>query len=705
MVSNAGIPKLIVFAGSPLSGKSTLSKAISEDYSDSVLLEMDQTRLNELPDSEHNKADRNVAYRLTHFCADKALRKGKSTIILVATYAPPEHRRAVVELAKKWSVGIYLVECRVSPEDAVDRFWRRPVDHAGSDLTATRVRELASELPLYGGGCVVDTSKYETRECLALIRNYLNQNSPLAVPMDWVKAALETQKSVSPSQQTPAEAKISPVSRRTALVRTITYIIPFAFAGGLFAYGAFCLILAYLSESNDLFVSSSAYITAALFIFAIPPVYYFLEKPLKESLGILRLGKRPKYGPIREVRRSDRELYRDYQERTKSKSGFLINGLPIYFSIRPQLRESFDVIVYPPVKEDKNECEHFQETLRSEAAKWGFDWMAYRRWRIREKSSEYFGAEVWKHVIRATHLTSPENGVVRMEGSVAEYADYLVSEQSVNVEVPGQLPYMREFFEGAEWWSKEVDLDSLQAASRRYSMIISVTALIKTIDDFLVFQRRSAQVQSGLWGLTASASGLVEWEDVRGRTLVHEGFVPRRRNAEVQFSLRNSLFREIREELGLLEQDFKPNSRPFIAAGLNLKYGRDLNFYAYLECTLDRDRLCRVFNEGRKRNFLHLAGRDRWEISHLIFMPLQWLKNDSSESVSKRQYVLKDARHARGIVKALRVYEGWESPKLEHVRANRSIGEHNYDRSLSIYKRVGKKRKRTKNGENAWAVE
>jgi predicted kinase len=662
---------LLVFAGPPLSGKSALAKKIKKDYRDSVsaLFEMDEIRKEILPNSDHNKADRNVAYQVMHFRADEALRKGKSTIILVATYAPPEHRQAVVELAKKRHAEIYLVQCHVSPEDAVYRFlFERPPNHAGRDLTVTRVRELASEWEFYGGGCIADTTKYGKEDCTTLIQNYLKQDSPLSDPKDWVRAAQEERerkreknKPILPLQETPIELKISPISRRDARVRLLLYTIIFLGASGLYGAGIVSLWF-------HLFPQTSAFIAAALFIFAVPPVYVIIKQPFKESHGILQLGKKPRYESIRGINRSNRELCRDYKERTISNAGFLpaLDGFPVYFLILPKQKESFDVVVNLPIKD---ESERYQEALRREAANWTqpFDWDGYKKWRIGEKSAEYFGGEVSTKNLRATNLTNLANDVV-VEGAVIEYADYLVAEQSVSLEVPGQLPYMREFFEGCDWWSKNVNLDSVQAASQRYSMMISINVLIKTKDDFLVFQRRSPQVQSAPWGLTSSTAGMVELADVKDRILVHQGIIPQRRRAKDRLgrtSLRNSLFREIREELGLLEGDFKPNPKPFIAAALNLKYGRDLNFYAYLECKLSRDEVSKVFNKGsraRKRNFFYSAGRDRWEVSHLVFMPVQWLRDDSDESVSKRECLLKDARHTHGIVEALRVYEGWGSP-------------------------------------------
>lgn len=669
------IPKLVVFAGPPRSGKTTLSQAIAQEYQEkgkgSICIEMDDMRLANLPDSEHNKADRNIAYRLVHSKADEELHN-KSLVILVASYAN-EHIQAVVELAKKWSVRIYLIECRVSPEEAVNRFRHLDPDKtAGLDLTETRVRELAIEFPFYGGGCVVDTSKDDKEKCLATIRNYLDHGSPLWSPDEWVRAAQRDQeKPVTQPQQIPIEVKLSPVSQRNALFKLVAYIIPFAFAGILWVIGFYDLVLALLMKSDILFTEATAYVTAGLFFFAVPPVFPILAKPLKESFGVLRQtiagsSKLPKYGPIKEVYRSNRKLYRDYQERMvnneKPSQGFLLPGIPVYFLIKPESGKKFDVVVTPSNKDHKKEYENFQEDLHEEAATSGFDWEGYRSWRLHEKASQYFGSKIWKKYLRAIDITDDINlhSKVKIDGTITKYADYLVAEQSVTLEVPGQLPYMREFFEGTDWWSKKVKLDSLEETSKRYSMIVNLTTLIETKDKYFIFQRRSGQVQSGQGGLTASAAGGVEWGDVNGRRLVREGLIPRYRRKEDRCSLRNTLFREIREELGLLEKDFEEDGKPFIASTLNLRFGRDVSFYALLKCNKSSEDVSKIFNKGRKRDFFRSAGGDRWEAAHLIFIPEKWLEGNDPESKSRRSQFLGEARHANGIVKALRVFNDWE---------------------------------------------
>lgn len=665
--------KLVVFAGPPLSGKTYLSALTASHYGLEPLA-MDEERKNNLPDSEHTKADRNQAYRLMVSKANQRFLSGDLMVILDATFAPAEHRRAVTELAKKWQARIYLVECQVSPEVAVDRFRQRESNHAGIDLTETRVRELADEISAYAGGLVVDTDKQKDADSIASIIGYIDTRLPLWSPDDWVESAKEDQerreraerketaRGVRARDQTP-EIRISPISRRTAKLRIVGYSIIVTPAVALYIYG---FILLYW----NLVTQATAYLTAGFFVGAIVPVYYLVEKPIRKSIGILQLGKQPRYGAIKWVSRSNRQLYKDYHERTASipglPEGFLIDGLPLYFVIPPKLGISFDVVVKPAYRMTglerlkgflgtnfQTKCERqCQEQLGRDAAEWGFDWNGYRNWRIREMSSEYFGGQVWEKRVGAASLDTKrkQDGVVEVGGTITSYADYLVAEQSANLEVSGQLPYMREFFEGADWISRNVNLDFLEGgthSSQRYSMSVSVTALIQTKDNFFIFQRKSPQVQTGAWGLAASTAGGAKWKDVVDRT----------GNGR---SLKNALYREIQEELGLLEKHFNPDETRFIAAAFNLKYGRDLNFYALLRSTLTREQILDIFNRGSTWNSLSSQGQDRWEVANLVFVPLQWLKEENLESFSRMKDILGDARHGRGVIRSLRTYNGWK---------------------------------------------
>jgi hypothetical protein len=67
-----------------------------------------------------------------------------------------------------------LIECRVSPETAVERLRARGIpDPSRPDLTEERVARLNREYRYTGEGLLLDTGQLSVEECLARIEQYL----------------------------------------------------------------------------------------------------------------------------------------------------------------------------------------------------------------------------------------------------------------------------------------------------------------------------------------------------------------------------------------------------------------------------------------------------------------------------------------------------------------------------------------------------
>ncbi len=158
---------LIVFAGPPCSGKTTLAVEIARRRS-FPHLSMDATRRILLPDAEHTRADRIVAYRGMHFAAGLLLAAGQG-VVLDGPYQQPEDREGLARLGVR-----KLIECRVSPDLAAARLIARgwPDPHR-PDLTPDLVRRLAAAYPYQATGLILDTAELGTPECLARIEDFL----------------------------------------------------------------------------------------------------------------------------------------------------------------------------------------------------------------------------------------------------------------------------------------------------------------------------------------------------------------------------------------------------------------------------------------------------------------------------------------------------------------------------------------------------
>jgi 8-oxo-dGTP pyrophosphatase MutT (NUDIX family) len=159
--------------------------------------------------------------------------------------------------------------------------------------------------------------------------------------------------------------------------------------------------------------------------------------------------------------------------------------------------------------------------------------------------------------------------------------------------------------------------------------------LVLSEDGFLILQRRSNRVLSGAGGLAASASGFTKWKNDFQRQYISDGV-----------SLRFAATRELEEEIGISEFDLYPESRPFLGAAFNLRYGRDLNFYACFRTK------CRIDQVSRKLK----DAKDAWELSSLVPVPLTAVKNDGTlDGCGFEAMTLQCNRHLRGALLSLAV--------------------------------------------------
>lgn len=157
-----------MFAGPPCSGKSALAAQLALRMGIPHLA-MDAVRQRILPGAAHTRADRRVAYRAMHLAAEAVLQAG-GAIILDAPYGHAEDRQ---DLDRAGAGHIKLIECRVSPEIAVQRFHARGPDGIRLDLTAEIVERSARQYPYSGTGLTLDTGVLSPNECLERIQAFL----------------------------------------------------------------------------------------------------------------------------------------------------------------------------------------------------------------------------------------------------------------------------------------------------------------------------------------------------------------------------------------------------------------------------------------------------------------------------------------------------------------------------------------------------
>ena len=142
---------------------------------------MDSIRARILPDAAHTRGDRQVAYRAMHLTARTVIGLGFDCIVN-ASYS---HRLDREEL-ERIGVPVFLIECHVTPEVAVERSARRRHAHPGFDLSEERIRELVAAFPFSGLGLSID-SREPIDACLAAIKHYLAEANPVRAG-DWSNA-------------------------------------------------------------------------------------------------------------------------------------------------------------------------------------------------------------------------------------------------------------------------------------------------------------------------------------------------------------------------------------------------------------------------------------------------------------------------------------------------------------------------------------
>ncbi len=161
--------RLIVFSGPPCSGKSTVGRLLAARHS-LEHFEMDWFRVRLLPDSLHTRADRAVAYRAMHVCAELLLKRGE-TVIVNAGYSHDPERAEARSIAAALGAARYWVEFTVPAEVAVARNEARRSSHPGLDLTPEHVRELVDSFPYTRQGLTIDSLLSEAG-CAAAIERY-----------------------------------------------------------------------------------------------------------------------------------------------------------------------------------------------------------------------------------------------------------------------------------------------------------------------------------------------------------------------------------------------------------------------------------------------------------------------------------------------------------------------------------------------------
>lgn len=158
--------KLVVFAGPPCTGKSTVGRALGWAH-----LEMDAARMALLPEAAHTRADRQVAYRAVLWSAGYLLRY-TDIVICNGGFGHAGDREGCLAVAREAGASVYVAEFTAPLAVLLERNRARRDSHPGLDLTDERVTEIATTYPWWGAGIVVDSTR-PVDECVEAVRAFV----------------------------------------------------------------------------------------------------------------------------------------------------------------------------------------------------------------------------------------------------------------------------------------------------------------------------------------------------------------------------------------------------------------------------------------------------------------------------------------------------------------------------------------------------
>jgi len=163
---------IILFAGLPATGKSTLAKQVAKSIK-GVVLRTDKIRKQLLEEPKYTEEEKKLIYNVTFLIAEYLASAGVN-VILDGTFYKRELRHRVYEIARKTGAKLYIIECCAPERIIKERMDRRKRRASLSDADFEVYRKIAEQFePIRREHIVVDTShdlKENLREILSRIK-------------------------------------------------------------------------------------------------------------------------------------------------------------------------------------------------------------------------------------------------------------------------------------------------------------------------------------------------------------------------------------------------------------------------------------------------------------------------------------------------------------------------------------------------------
>lgn len=149
---------IILVAGLPATGKSTIARALAKEL-DAVILRTDVVRKELLDTPTYSREEKELVYRVTFLIAEY-LTRARVNVILDATFYRRELRHRAYAIARRTESKLLVVECSTPREVIKERMKKRKEGRAVSDADLEVYDTLAGEFePIQRPHMEVDTSR------------------------------------------------------------------------------------------------------------------------------------------------------------------------------------------------------------------------------------------------------------------------------------------------------------------------------------------------------------------------------------------------------------------------------------------------------------------------------------------------------------------------------------------------------------------
>jgi predicted kinase len=167
-----GRPGVIVLAGLPGAGKSTLGRALAERMGDARVLDKDVVRDALFAPCDHSATESQVSVSAMLDAARYHLGRGRTVIFDGMTFSRRQYLGAVNRLAEEAGASVALIVCDVPLEVAMGRVGGDDT-HPAANRDADLVRRVAAEMEEPDGDYLTLDTTAPVDECVALALGYI----------------------------------------------------------------------------------------------------------------------------------------------------------------------------------------------------------------------------------------------------------------------------------------------------------------------------------------------------------------------------------------------------------------------------------------------------------------------------------------------------------------------------------------------------